>query len=203
MKTLLITLSLLVSASGAEPSCCPAKTAACCAKALPAAKSSELSLYQADSTWTTDQGKNVKLTALQGRPQIVTMFFSTCVSACPLLVNDMKRIEETLPANVRTNVGFALVSFDSELDTPAKLAKYRAQHKLPANWTLLHGEPDDVLELAALLGVKFKKESTGGFSHSNIITLLNPSGEIVTQQVGLNLDPAPLAEAAVKTLTKP
>jgi protein SCO1/2 len=194
---------LLLSASAPAQSGSAAPTAACCSKTLAGEKFSERSLYQLDSIWTTDKGASVKFAELHGRPQVVLMFFSTCVAACPLLVNDLKRIEESLPVNVRTNVGFLLVSFDSERDTPAKLAKYRAQHNLPANWNLLHGEPDDVLELAALLGVKFKKESAGGFAHSNIITLLNPAGEIVTQQIGLNRDPAPLADAAVKSLTKP
>jgi protein SCO1/2 len=69
------------------------------------------------------------------------------------------------------------------------LATYRLTHALPADhWTLLHGEPDDVLELAALLGLKFKEDANGQFAHSNIITILNGQGEIVHQQIGLNQD---------------
>src|ERR1051325_9295583 len=94
----------------------------------------------------------------------------------------MQQLEAALPANLRTNVGFLLVSFDTERDTPAALKNYRAQHGLAANWTLLHGEADDVLDLAALLGVKFKKDAQGQFMHSNIITVLNADGEIAYQQ---------------------
>ncbi len=53
-------------------------------------------------------------------------------------------------------------------------------------WTLLHGRPDDVMELAVLLGVKFKKDQQGGFSHANLITVLNREGEIVYRHTGLN-----------------
>jgi protein SCO1/2 len=56
------------------------------------------------------------------------------------------------------------------------------------NWTLLRGGSDDVLELAALLGVRYKQDAKGQFSHSNIITVLNADGEIVHQQIGLNQD---------------
>ena len=51
---------------------------------------------------------------------------------------------------------------------------------------------DDTLEMAALLGVKFKKSADGQFAHSNVITILNPEGEIIHQQIGLgqNLIPA-------------
>lgn len=160
---------------------------ACCADELTAATPvSDKSLYQLDSSWTSDTRATRQLVSLRGRPQIVTMFFANCEFACPILVHDMKRIEAALPGNVRTNVGFVLVSFDSERDTPAALAAYRKNHELNANWTLLRGAPDDVLELAALLGVKFKKDQRGQFAHSNIITVLDPSGEIVSQQVGLN-----------------
>lgn len=44
----------------------------------------------------------------------------------------------------------------------------------------------DTLELALVLGVKFKREASSQFAHSNLITVLNGQGEIVHQLVGLN-----------------
>ena len=159
----------------------------CCSAPLAAETFTDKSLYQLDASWTNDLGRAEKLAALKGRPQIVTMFFARCQYACPLLVYKMKQIEAALPENVRTNIGFALVTFDTERDTPAALHDYRAQHELGANWTLLHGSADDVLDLAALLGVKFKKDAQGQFQHSNVITILNADGEIVFQENGLDL----------------
>jgi protein SCO1/2 len=162
----------------------------CCTKELQATKPlTDRSLYQVESSWTNDAGVALKLSSLAGRPQIISMFFASCQFTCPILVNDMKQIEAALPENVRTNVGFVLVSFDSERDTPAALARYRVAHGLTGNWTLLRGRPDDVLELGALLGMKFKKDPRGDFSHSNVITVLNSDGEIAGQIVGLNRDP--------------
>ncbi|HVV01445.1 MAG TPA: SCO family protein, partial [Verrucomicrobiae bacterium] len=89
----------------------------------------------------------------------------------------------------RTNVDVTLVSFDSERDTPAELAKYRKAWNLPADWELLSGKNDDVRELAALLGIQFKKTADAGFAHSNVITLLNQDGEVVFQQTGLEAKP--------------
>ena len=37
----------------------------------------------------------------------------------------------------------------------------------------------------ALLGVKYQPEAGEGFSHSNVITLLNREGEIIHQRQGL------------------
>jgi protein SCO1/2 len=161
--------------------------------AAPSATFTEKSLYQLDSTWTNDLGRSFKLGQLQGRVQVVAMFFTSCNDACPLIVHDMQRIENALPRDLRGKVGFTLMTIDTVRDTPAALRAYRTVHKLPENsWTLLHGTPDDTLEFAALLGVKFKREykiePTGQFAHSNLITVLNERGEIIHQLVGLNQD---------------
>ena len=87
-------------------------------------------------------------------------------------------------------------------DTPTALPAYRVEHKLgAANWTLLRGEPDDVRELAALLGVIYKQDANGDFAHSNLITVLNAEGEIIFQQPGVNIDPHEIV-GRIETLLK-
>jgi protein SCO1/2 len=199
--TIMAGIQFGASTAFAHDSGAVAKKPSCCSKELSASPAvSDNSLYQLESTWTTDSGAPLKLSSLAGRPQIVTMFFAKCTYACPILVNDMQRIEAALPENLRTNVGFVLVSFDSENDTAEALATYRKIHGLADNWTLLRGNPDDVLELGALLGVKFKKETSGQFAHSNVITLLDSKGEIVSQQMGLDRGPKSMV-AAVRNLS--
>jgi protein SCO1 len=166
----------------------------CCAKPLKAAAPlPDASLYQIESTWITDKGDSIKLGSFAGRPHVITMFFSNCTYACPILANDMKKIEAALPAEFRSSVNFSLVSFDADRDTPAALAKFRKSRAILQSWTLLTATPDDILELAMLLGVKFKKEASSQFSHSNVITVLDARGQIVLQQNGLNNDPADIA----------
>src|SRR5678815_4477194 len=151
-----------------------ARGASCCSTNLKDAVAfTDTSLYQVDSTWTTDTGQKVKLGSLQGPVQVVVMFFSSCQYACPLLVHDLKMIEAKLPETVRAHTGFVLISFDTAHDTPEVLRAYRTRQQLSdSGWTLLRGNPDDTLEMAALLGVKFKKSADGQFAHSNVITIL-------------------------------
>lgn len=192
-------------ALAAETPAKPAAAAACahCQEA-PAATSpagaafSKESIYQLDARFTDDSGRAVTLGELRGRPVVLDMFFASCGYACPLLVTDMQAIRAQLPAGIRDRAAFVLVSFDVAHDTPAALAQYRAQRSLDGQWTLLHGNDDAVRELAALLGVKYKQEADGAFSHSNILTILNTQGEIVHQRIGLKggLDEAAAALAA-------
>lgn len=178
--------------------CCSIESATVSQKKTNAPPLSDASLYQLESVWTNDAGKAVQLETLQGRPQVATLFFTSCTYACPLLVYDMQQIEKAFPAELRSKIGFTLVTIDPERDTPEVLKAYRISHHLDANWNLLHGSRDDVLEIAALLGVKFKKEEQGQFVHSNLITVLNEKGEITYQQIGSNRAP----DAAVAALQK-
>jgi len=43
----------------------------------------------------------------------------------------------------------------------------------------LYCQPDEVLELAVLLGVNDTKDPQGGFAHTNLVTVLNKKGVIV------------------------
>jgi protein SCO1/2 len=159
------------------------------------------SLYHLDSRWTDDAGQARLLSDLRGAPVVVAMIFTHCEYACPIIVTDLLRIRAALPAAERARTKFVLVSFDAVRDTPPVLRAFRAKMTLddPA-WTLLRGEAADVQELAMLLGVKYKPDARGQFSHSNLITVLNPTGEIAFQREGLRGDTEEAARAVAATL---
>jgi protein SCO1/2 len=177
----LLTATALAAASALRAADC------CCASGKSAAPAyTDRSLYQLDATWTTDAGRPFTLGELRGRPVVLAMFFTSCGYACPRIVNDMTQIRQTLPPAIRDRAMFVLVSFDDARDTVAALHAYREQHELAGkNWVLLRGAPGDIRELAALLGVSYKQDAIGQFSHTNLITILNPEGEIIHQRAGL------------------
>ena len=175
------------SADSAKSNCCAAPAAAELSKD-PAPVGTPLtrnSIYQVTGRWTNDGTKDVSLADFRGRPVVVAMFFAQCDYACPLLVSDMIRLRESLPKEAKEKTQFVLVSFDSARDTPAALKAYRERMKLGEAWTLLHGEASAVQELAMVLGVKYKQDARGQFSHSNLITILTAEGEIAHQRNGL------------------
>jgi len=193
--------SFLNATFAAEPAATAAKEdkPPCCKVPLAPGKPTDKSLYRLDSKWTSDVGKTVPLSVLRGRPQVVAMFFTNCEYACPIIVNDLRRLETLLPAEARAKTEFLLVSFDTKRDTPEVLAAFRKKEKLPvANWTLLRGGADDVRELAALLGINYAPDARGQFAHSTIITVLNAEGEVAFQQPGLNAAPDALISAVAK-----
>lgn len=180
------------TAENAKSACCCSPASATTAALTPL---TDRSIYQIDATWTNDAGESVSLATLRGRPVVLTMFFASCEYACPILVNDMQRIRQTLPEAVREQAQFVLVSFDDSRDTPTALRAYRERGNLDRGWILLRGDAANVQELAMLLGVKYQRDARGQYAHSNLITVLNAEGEIVHQRNGLQGEVSQIANA--------
>ena len=141
----------------------------------------DMSIYNIASEWTDASGATRPLASLRGRVRVVALVYTSCAYACPAVVSDMKRIEAALPGT-----GFVLVSIDPARDTPERLREFAAGSLLsPDRWTLLTGSDDDLLELAAVLGVRYRRVADDDFMHSNVLTVLDAEGRIIHRQLGL------------------
>ena len=163
----------------------------CCSVPMAKGEYSAASIYNLGDLWTDQDGNETHLGDFEGEVVVVAMFFSNCQYVCPRIVADMKRIEQGLSESERNETRFVLASMDSLRDTPAALKQYQKKMQLsPNRWTLLHGDDNAVQNLAAVLGVKYKREMNGDFGHSVVITVVDRGGVIVHQQDGLGADPA-------------
>ncbi|OXA73409.1 SCO family protein [Flavobacterium aquidurense] len=150
---------------------------------------SDLSIYNLPSEWTTQDGKNIELKSLKGNILVMVMIYTTCKAACPRLVADMRNIESRLNKKTKKNVKLLLVSIDPETDTPEKLKAFAIANKMENDpWIFLRSTEENTREFAAVLAVNYKKISPIDFSHSNIISVFNPDGELIYQQEGLGVN---------------
>ena len=150
---------------------------------------SELSIYNLPSEWTTQDGKNIELKSLNGNVLVMVMIYTSCKSACPRLVADMRNIEAKLNQKTKKNVKLILVSIDPVTDTPQKLKSFAIANKMDNEpWIFLRSTEDNTREFAAILAVNYKQISPMEFSHSNIISVFNPKGELIYQQEGLGVN---------------
>jgi protein SCO1/2 len=158
--------------------------------AAPAAQPRGDSVYELAAPLVDQDGKTVGLDLFRGHPVLISMFYTACRDACPLLIADLKRIERGLPASTRADLRVVLVSLDPEHDTPEALrALALAQGLDTSRWRLLRAPDDTVREIAAVLGIRYRRLPEGGFNHSSVITLLDPSGVILVRVEGLGQPP--------------
>lgn len=150
---------------------------------------SDLSIYNLPSEWTTQDGKNIELKSLNGNVLVMVMIYTSCKAACPRLVADMRNIEEKLNQKTKKKVKLILVSIDPVTDTPKKLKSFAIANKMDNDpWLFLRSTEDNTREFAAILAVNYKQISPMEFSHSNIISVFNPKGELIYQQEGLGVN---------------
>lgn len=146
------------------------------------------SIYQLKSTWQDQTGKDVHLKDFAGKIVIITMGYTGCAHACPLIISKVKSIEAELKLKKITNYRVVFVSFDTVKDRPKDLKKYIDKKELDVNvWTMLSSNKDaDVRELANVLGINYKDVGDGDFVHSNVITALDTKGNIIEKVETLN-----------------
>lgn len=150
---------------------------------------SDESIFNLTSKWNTEEGETIVLEDLKGKTLVMVMIYTTCKTACPRLVADMRNIADQIPKNNLESIQFVLVSIDPETDTPKRLKEFAIENQMDGDqWTLLQGTESSVREFANALAVKYKEISPMDFSHSNIISVFNSGGELEYQQEGLGVD---------------
>ena len=160
---------------------------------------SDLSIYNLPSKWTNQNGQNIEMVDLRGKVLVMVMIYTSCKSACPRLVADMRNIESRLPENIKENVELVLVSIDPEVDTPKRLKAFSIENKMEGDqWLFLRSTEENTREFAAVLAVNYKKISPLDFSHSNIISVFNAEGELAYQQEGLGVN----SDETIKKITE-
>ncbi len=162
------------------------------------------SIYQLDLDLTTADGRQRPLAQLRGRPVLITMFYASCDGVCPLLAFNLQRMEKTLTPAERARVQVVMVSFDPQRDTPAALTRFAELHRIDTGrWWLARASEDEVRELAAVLGIRYRETQPGIFSHSAVVTLLDAGGVIVERTANLQTLEPGFQQALRRTLTQP
>jgi protein SCO1 len=163
------------------------KRHSCCSDETGSNEYSENSIYQLKSTWVDQSEKGFELSALMGKKVVLSMIFANCTYACPIIINDMKKVEEQLSQKEKQQTEFIVISIDPERDTPEKLKAFAERYNLDLKrWKMLTGSKGDIRKIAALFGFSYVKDEKGDYSHSNFINVLDKKGEIAYQHVGLN-----------------
>lgn len=163
---------------------------------------SDKSIFVMNSKWNTEEGKSIVLADLKGDVLVMVMIYTSCQVACPRLVADMKALHDKVQKTTPEHVRYVLVSIDPERDTPEQLKAFAKTNKMDGEeWTFLQGTPETVREFANVLAVKYKEISPTDFSHSNIISVFNPSGELVHQMEGVGVNNDKTTEIILATAT--
>jgi len=94
---------------------------------------------------TAQDGREVTLDTLRGRPLVVGALYSTCTGPCPSVARGLGRLQREL---ADTDVLLVVVSVNPEIDSPAVLARYAERVGAdPERWIFLTGPQEEVQAL--------------------------------------------------------
>ncbi|TZF90646.1 SCO family protein [Cognatilysobacter lacus] len=179
-------------------------TPASAAKPAPAAALPSDSVYQLSLPLTDQDGHTRDWRAHRGRPQLASMFYTSCRYVCPLIVDAGKSIDAQLTPVQRARMGVLLISMDPRNDTPTALhGIVDKRHLDTKRWSLASPRQQDVRAVAGVLGIRYRQLDDGSFNHSTALVLLDRDGRIVARsdKVGRDVDPAFVAQ--VRKLATP
>lgn len=150
------------------------------------------SVYQLPLPLTDQDGRTTDWRANRGKPQLVSMFYTSCQYICPLIVDSGKAIERQLTPVQQKRIGIVLISMDPARDSPAALRSVVDQRKLDTQrWTLAAPPTADVRAVAGVLGIRYRQLADGEFNHTSALVLLDADGRVLarTEQMGGRPDP--------------
>ena len=157
------------------------------------------SIFLLDSKWQNQDAEELQLKDLKGKNLVMVMIFTSCRTACPILVGDMKKIHAKIEKNKLKDTSLVLISIDPTNDAPEVLKKFAAERNMDSQpWIFLRSDEESTREFANVLAVKYKKISPIEFSHSNIISVFNRNGELVSQEEGSGIN----SDAVAKTVNE-
>ncbi len=130
--------------------------------------------------FTDQHGNTISNSDYKGKVYVVEFFFTTCPSICPIMTENMIKIQNEFLGNPK--VAMASFSIDPSHDTPEVLKEYaKTKGITKPQWHLLTGNKEEIFKLANEgfnLYVGDAPEVEGGFEHSGFFALIDQEGNI-------------------------
>ena len=144
-------------------------------------------------TLITQEGTRLSPEALRGKIVALTFIYASCADTCPLLTAKMAGLQARLGTDFGARVFFVSVTVDPERDTSEVLKRYAQAHGAnPAGSAFLTGTPAQIRQVARHYGIFYKKTPRGDMDDTFLTSLIDHSGTLRVQYLGVRFDPEEL-----------
>jgi protein SCO1 len=142
-----------------------------------------------DIALTDQDSQPFSLARQRGKVAVVTFIYASCVDTCPLLTAKMVGLQKKLGKDFGSRVYFVSITVDPERDTPEVLRKYGEAHSANlAGWAFLTS-PAEIQDVTRRYGIFVKKQERGDVDHTFLTSIIDQSGTLRVQYLGMRFDP--------------
>jgi protein SCO1/2 len=135
-------------------------------------------------------GNNISQEFYHNKIYVADFFFTTCPSICPIMTNNMLKVQEKIKND--PNVLIVSFSVDPKTDSVAQLKKYAKEKGVDdLKWNLLTGDKKQIYDLArkSFFVAEIDKDSdSNDIIHTENFVLVDPEKRIRGFYDGTNLD---------------
>lgn len=133
-----------------------------------------------------DDDSTFRVSALWGKPIIVSPIFTRCPSACSMITESLR---DALRDIGEPGVGYEVLtlSFDPA-DDSAALRAYRERLSLPPRWRLATASADNRAAFLRAIDFNVIPLDEGGFAHPNLVVVLSPDLKVSSYLHGVAFD---------------
>lgn len=130
-------------------------------------------------SFTNQNNETITNNNYEGKVYLVEFFFSTCPTICPVMNENMVKLQNEFQKDDRFAV--ASITIDPETDTPENLKEHaKFLGATMKNWHFLTGSQEDIFALSNKFNLYAAQnpDAPGGFEHSGLFALIDKKGNI-------------------------
>lgn len=141
------------------------------------------------------QGRELTLAALRGKPLVVSLIYTSCYHVCPTITRHLGKVTDIAREALGAQ-SFRVVSigFDTTVDTPQQMQRFAREQGIDdPEWLFLSTDAATMAELSRELGFIYRR-SPGGFDHLTQTSVLDADGLVYRQIYGTSFETQLLVE---------
>lgn len=132
-----------------------------------------------DISFVDQFGNERRLVSLRGRHVLLHVFYGTCLTVCPIVIEELRELYSDLPAEQRHKLVILSISVDSLRDTTDRLLDLWREEGAFDGWIMAQPADTSVDRVAQEFGIWVFPKADGTINHSADLFLIDPGGLIV------------------------
>lgn len=132
-----------------------------------------------DISFVDQFGNERQLASLRGRHVLLHVFYGSCLTICPIVIEQLRELYSGLSAVQRSKLAILSISVDSLRDTTERLHDLWREEGAYADWIMAQPADGSIDQVTREFGIWVFAKNDGTINHSVDLFLIDPAGRIV------------------------
>ncbi len=124
-------------------------------------------------------GHERQLASLRGRHVLLHVFYGSCLTVCPIVIEELRELYSGLSAAQRSKLVIMSISLDSLRDTTERLLDLWREEGAFEGWIMAQAADNSIDRVTKEFGTWVFSKSDGTINHSADLFLIDAAGRIV------------------------